>query len=143
MPMTGRKAHVARLKRIQGPAMERAVTNALFAGGQIIEQDAAFSITQGSVSGKGHVGSAPGEAPNNDTGVLARNIETVAKDVLLVEVSSDAPYSAALEFGHHYEDGRVIEERPFMRPARARKQADVERLVVKAVKHVVGGRTLS
>lgn len=131
MALKGRKAHVARLKRLSGPEMTREIGKALFAGGERIQVAAQISITEGAVSGKGHVVSAPGEAPNQDTGVLGNNIETVQREPLLVEVSSNAPYSAALELGTS-----KMAARPFMVPARDAERANVEKLVVQAVKRV-------
>lgn len=135
MAMKGRKAHVARLKRISGPTMERQIGRALFAAGEAIQVEAQLSITRGSVSGKNHVPSRPGEAPNQDTGVLGNNIETVQKEPLLVEVSSNAPYSAALEFGTS-----KMAARPFMQPAVDATRPEIEKLVVTAVKRIVGRR---
>lgn len=130
--MIGRKAHVARLRHLAGSDMERTVGKALFAAGEMIAVEAQISITTGAVSGKNHVPSKPGEPPNQDTGVLANNIETVQKQPLVVEVSSNAPYSAALEFG----TSRMA-ARPFMRPALAKKRKEAEQLVMQAVKAVV------
>jgi HK97 gp10 family phage protein len=131
MAFTGRKAHVARLKRIAGPTMEREIGKALFVGGNRIQVAAQISITAGSQSGKGHVPSTAPDPPNQDTGVLANNIETVQREPLLVEVSSNAPYSAPLEFGTSR-----MQARPFMAPARDAERANVERLVTDAVKRV-------
>jgi len=131
MGMIGRKAHVARLKRISGPTMEREVGKALFVGGNRIQTTAQISITTGAVSGKHHVPSAPGRPPNQDTGVLGNNIETVQVETLLVEVSSNASYSAALELGTSR-----MEARPFMAPARDTERKAVTDLVVEAVKRV-------
>lgn len=136
--------------------MVREVSKALFVGGERIQVAAQISITSGAVSGSKHIASAPGEAPNNDTGVLANNIETVLKEPLVVEVSSNAPYSAALEEGSsrsagvtarpgtkragpvRYEFGdSKTEARPFMAPARDAERAAVEKLVTAAVKRVV------
>lgn len=135
MGMTGRKAHVARLKRLSGPTMEREVGKALFAAGEMIQVEAQLSITRGAVSGKNHVASRPGEAPNQDSGVLANNIETTQEQPLVVQVTSSAPYSTALEFGT-----TKMAARPFMAPARDRMRRDIEALIVKAVKRVVGRR---
>jgi HK97 gp10 family phage protein len=135
MVMIGRKAHVARLRRLSGPAMEREVGKALFAAGNRIQVAAQISITEGAVSGKKHVASAPGQPPNQDTGVLGNNIETVLREPLLVEVSSNAPYSALLEFG----TSRMA-ARPFMAPARDAERSNAEKLVAAAVKRVVGRR---
>jgi hypothetical protein len=130
--LIGRKAHVARLKRLTGAGMEREVGKALFAAGNRIQVAAQISITEGAVSGKEHVPSRPGEAPNQDTGVLGNNIETVQIEPLLVEVSSNAPYSAALELGTSR-----MEARPFMAPARDRERRNAEQLVAQAVKRVM------
>ena len=97
---------------------------ALFAAGELVATTAQTSITRGAVSGKNHVPSAPGEPPNNDTGVLANNIEVTQPKPLLVKITSKAPYSAALEFG-----SSKMEARPFMRPARDQTRKDVVALV--------------
>jgi hypothetical protein len=131
MGMIGRKAHVARLKRLSGPAMEREVGKALFAAGERIQVAAQISITAGAVSGRNHIASLPGEAPNQDTGVLGNNIETVQVKPLLVEVSSNAPYSAPLELG----TSRMA-ARPFMAPARDQERAGAQQLIFDAVKRV-------
>jgi hypothetical protein len=118
--MIGAKAHVAHLRRMTGPEAVQEIGKALYAGGQLIEIEAEISITAGSVSGKGHVASKPGEPPNRDTGVLDGNIETATVEPLKVEVSSNAPYAAELEFGTS-----KIAERPYMRPATAKKRPEV------------------
>ncbi len=128
----GMKAHRARLKKLQGEAMTKAVGKALFAAGEMIEVEAEISITQGSVSGKNHVPSRPGEPPNRDSGHLDGNIETNQVAPLVVEVSSNAEYSAPLEFGTS-----KMAARPFMRPARDKKRKEVEQLIKQAVAHVV------
>lgn len=130
--MIGAKAHIARLKRLAGPEMERAVGKALFAAGELVQTEAQISLTRGAVSGKNHVPSAAGDPPNQDTGTLGNNIETRQINPLLVEVSSNAPYSAALEFGTS-----KMSARPFMRPARDKTRREAEQLVKKAVAAVV------
>lgn len=132
--MTGAKAHVARLKRLAGPEMDRKIGAALFAAGQRVQVEAQLSITRGAVSGAAHVPSRPGEPPNQDTGTLGNNIETVQIRPDLVEVSSNAPYSAPLEFG-----SSRIAARPFMRPARDKTRPAIEDLIIKAVKSLVRG----
>lgn len=112
--------------------MERRVGQALFAGGDLIRTEAQISITAGAVSGKGHVPSRPGEPPNNDTGHLANNIEAVQVEPLVVEVSSNAPYSAPLELGTS-----KMAARPFMAPARDAKRKAVVDLVQQAMDSVV------
>lgn len=123
MPLKGKTEATRRLRALAMGA-ERYVGPALFAGGEAIQVEAQNSITRGSVSGKNHVPSAPGEPPNNDTGVLANNIETVQVEPLRVQVSSNAPYSAALEWGTS-----KMEARPFMRPARDAKRAEIKKNV--------------
>lgn len=135
MGMIGRKAHVARLKRLSGPTMEREVGKALFAAGNRVQVAAQISITAGAVSGKGHVPSTAPNPPNNDTGVLAGNIETIQTAPLVVEVRSNAPYSAALEFG----TSRMA-ARPFMQPAIDAERKNVEQLVFQAVKRATKRR---
>lgn len=109
---TGLAARNRRLARLSSEAAHRRRMAALFAIGQHIETDAEISITAGSISGKDHVPSAPGEPPNADTRLLDTSIETTMEGPSEVHVTSNAPYSAALEFGTS-----KIEERPFMRPA--------------------------
>lgn len=130
--MIGAKAHVARLRKMTGEQMVRGVGKALFAAGEAIQVEAQISITAGSVSGKKHVPSAPGQPPNQDTGVLAGNIEVVQAAPLVVEVSSNAPYAAALEFGTS-----KVAARPYMGPARDAKRDEVVQLVRQAVANAV------
>jgi HK97 gp10 family phage protein len=132
--LTGAKAHADRLKRLAGPEMVRQVGAALVAAGSLIETEAALSITEGAVSGAKHVPSAPGQPPNADTHLLDRSIETVQVEPLKVEVSANAPYAAALEFGTSR-----MPERPYMRPATARKRDEATALIRGAVKKVIGG----
>jgi HK97 gp10 family phage protein len=117
-----------------GEGAERFIGQALFVGGEKIQVAAQISITAGAVSGKSHVPSAPGSAPNADTHRLADNIETVQPAPLRVEVSSNAPYSRALEFGTS-----KMGERPFMRPAAAAKRKEVTELIRKAINRVTRG----
>lgn len=131
MPMRGASAHIRRLQALAAES-EREVSAALFAGGEMIQVEAQRSITAGAVSGKAHVPSAPGEPPNNDTGVLANNIETTQPAKLRVRVTSSAGYSAGLEFGTS-----KVAARPFMRPARDKKKAEVKALVEKALGRAV------
>lgn len=132
--ITGNKEFAARLGRIAGPGKAGPIGKALYAAGNLIEIDAEISITKGSVSGKKHVASLPGQAPNRDSGTLDNNIETVLVSPLKVEVSSNAPYAAALEFGTS-----KMAARPYMRPAVARKKAEAVAMIQAAVAKVVNG----
>lgn len=124
MAIKGADAHAARLRRMQNGA--RATTAALYAAGQEIEIEAELSIVSGSISGKGHVPSAPGEPPNADTRDLDTKIETtvVAQNPPTVNVTAYSAHAVFLEFGT-----AKMEERPFMRPAVAKKRARAAELV--------------
>ena len=124
----GARAHAARLRGIRGQDMVRKVGAALFVAGQAIQVEAQLSITRGAVSGKGHVPSAPGQPPNQDTGVLANNIETTQIEDLKVHVSSNAPYAVPLEVGTS-----KMEARPYMAPAAHAKRKEATQLVRRAV----------
>lgn len=112
--------------------MVRFVGHALQSAGELIQREAQISITTGAASGRAHVPSRPGEPPNQDTGVLANNIETMLVAPLRVEVSSSAPYAAALEYGTS-----KMAERPYMRPAVEKKRKEVTALVRRAVDHAI------
>lgn len=128
----GAKAHRNRIAKLAGTEMVRGVGKALFAAGELIQVEAQISITAGAVSGKKHVPSAPGEPPNQDTGTLAGAIETNQIAPLVVEISSNAPYAAPLEFGTS-----KMEARPYMAPARDAKRREVTQLVRQAVDSAV------
>jgi HK97 gp10 family phage protein len=122
----GVTAHTNRLKRM---AANRTLTDrALYAAGQLIEIEAEIGITAGSVSGKGHVASNPGEYPNADTRQLDTSIDTVVVGHNRVDVVSNAPYSAFLEFGTSR-----MEARPFMAPSVAKKHDEAVALIQRAV----------
>lgn len=121
-----------RALRLMPGSVERRIAPALFAAGNRIQVAAQTSITDGAVSGAGHVASLPGEAPNNDTGVLANNIETVAVNPLKVEITSKARYAARLEFG----DSKIA-ARPYMAPAANRERQAATALVRKAMAKAV------
>ncbi|WP_010660215.1 HK97-gp10 family putative phage morphogenesis protein [Brucella anthropi] len=129
MTVKGLDKHVKRLQNMRKAA--RQVTGALYAAGQDIELDAERSITEGSVSGAGHVPSLPGQPPNRDTGHLDTNIETTveAQNPPTVHVTSHAEYSAALEYGTS-----KMAERPFMRPATEKNRKNVSSKVAEAVR---------
>ncbi|MBO9380450.1 HK97 gp10 family phage protein [Sphingomonas histidinilytica] len=95
----GAKEHAARLRRLTSPEAANVLTQALFTVGQNVQTDAQISITTGAVSGNNHKPSAPGTPPNNDSGTLANNIETIIAGPLHVQVTSNAPHAAIQEFG--------------------------------------------
>ncbi len=116
-------------QRFTRMAASRTLTDrALYVAGQMIEIEAEISITRGSVSGKGHVPSKPGEPPNADTRLLDTSIDTIVVGPNRVDVVSNAPYSSYLEFGTS-----SMAERPFMRPAAIAKTPEAVELVRRAV----------
>lgn len=118
--VTGLEARSARLKRMANDQATRRRMQVLYRAGQRIELDAEISITAGSISGKDHVPSQPGQPPNADTRQLDGEIETTLEGADQVHVTSNAPYSAALEFGTS-----KIAERPFMRPALEKNRGQI------------------
>ena len=98
---------------------EAETARAVRATAQAIRNDAIISVkshlSAGKVYTRGtvkHVASKPGSPPNQDRGTLTRNIRVAMNDDLTADISSNAPYSAALEFGTSN-----IDARPFMTPA--------------------------
>lgn len=118
------KGAAAKLRNAK--ANGRRIVQKLYAAGQLIEMEAERSITNGSISGAGHIPSLPGQPPNADTRFLDTNIETEIASVSppTVTVTSKAPYSAALEFG----TSKMV-ERPFMRPATKKYRSKVHEMV--------------
>lgn len=132
--ITGRERVSQRLSGMHGERMVRDVGEALFAGGEVLQTHAQHLITEGSVSGKNHVPSLPGEPPNNDTGVLKGNIEVAQLAPLRVEVSSNAPYAVPLEAG-----SSKMAARPYMGPATRAKRKEIIKLVHDAVSRATKG----
>ena len=127
----GLDAHLARLNKLNKEA--RSVAGAIaFEGADTIKAEAQRSISAGSVSGKNHVPSKPGKPPNFDTGFLSGAIVTIQSGPLTAEVGALAPYSAALEFGTSR-----VKARPFMRPARDKKKAEIQKRFASQMKTLV------
>lgn len=135
--VSGVDKHRARMLKLAGPEFDNLVGRALFVGAQSIQVAAQLSITEGSVSGKNHVASLPGEPPNNDTGVLANNIEATQVEPLRSQVTSSAPYAVELELGTS-----KMAARPYMEPAAQRERPQIVENVVKAVNKVLGGASV-
>lgn len=126
--ITGSTGASNRLHGLGGQRKVALVGRALFAGGEIIKAAAAHSITEGSVSGKGHVPSKPGEPPNADTHQLDRGIIVEQPAPLRVLIASTAPHALPLERGTN-----KMAARPSMGPAARQSRAEVTTLVGKAV----------
>lgn len=126
--ISGSISATKRLNRLAGQQKVELVGRALFAAGDAIKAEAQHLITEGAVSGKGHVPSRPGEPPNEDTGHLRTNITVEQAGPLRVLVASNARYSRALEDGTS-----KMAARPFMGPAARRKRAEVVATVNTAI----------
>lgn len=131
MAMKGKDRHMRRLRRLSEGG-QRVANKVVVVGAELIRAEAHLSISRGSVSGKGHVASAPGEPPNRDTGHLQAHLTTTNPRPLLAEVRSEAEYAAALEFGTER-----MAERPYIRPARDAKKRDIDRLFQTEMGHMI------
>ena len=88
-----------RLDAFRSQQLLRAVQAALYEAADLVRSEAFRSISAGSVSGKKHKPSAPGQPPNRDTGVLQAHIRAELVSPLEARVTSEAPYADALENG--------------------------------------------
>ena len=113
MPLIGAKKHIDRLKRLSGPEVTKIAGAVVYEGADMIRAEAFRSVSAGSVSGKNHVPSKPGEPPNRDTGELQASMTTRQTGPLSAEFREDAPHARPLEFGTS-----KMAARPHVRPAR-------------------------
>jgi hypothetical protein len=132
----GADKHLKRLKAM-GPRVEREASKLIYALADMHVAEASHLITQGAVSGKNHQPSAPGEAPNEDTGALRASGHVERTGTLTANSVFDAPHAVPLELGTS-----DMAERPYARPAARTVRRKAEPLVEKAVKRIVGGGTL-
>ena len=107
-------------------------------GGQLIRAEAVKSIQSGAKSGimyqkynprREHRASAPGQAPASDTGNLVSKIIVKQKTKNIVNVESNADYSAFLEYGTS-----KMDPRPFMLPAFEKSKKPIINAVFNRVK---------
>lgn len=132
--ITGGGSHRNRLASLKSQGMNNSA--ALFAAADMIRTEAVLSITAGSISGKNHVPSAPGEPPNADTNTLDNSIHVRKVDNNHYEVVADAPYAVAQEYGTA--DGRLA-ERPYMRPAAKLAGPNAAKLITISVQRAAKG----
>lgn len=130
------------LNSFGGPQLQRDIGAALFATADDVRAKSRRLITAGSVGGKGHVASSPGEPPNNDTGNLIATHETRLLEWNHAQVAVTAPYAAPLETGTS-----KMAARPFLGPATRASKPDMEKRVTAAIQQAarraaasVGGR---
>lgn len=127
----GLDAHLARLRTLTADA--RKVAGAVvYEVADAIRAEAFRSISAGSVSGAGHVPSAPGEPPNRDTGHLQAGLVSAQTGPLSAEVRSNAAYASVLEFG-----GSNTAARPYMRPARDKELPKAQRRMTEQMEKLV------
>lgn len=128
----GMREHMRRLQRLSSAEVIRAAGAAVYESADAIRAEAFRSISAGSTSGAGHVPSAPGEAPNRDTGHLQANLKNVETGPLSAEVRSEAEYAAPLEFGTS-----KVAARPYMRPARDKELEPSQRRLAQQIERLV------
>lgn len=126
MPLRGRKEHRASMRRLSDARIAEAIGAGLYEAADVIRAKAFQSISAGSVSGKGHKPSKPGEPPNRDKGDLQTGLKIARTGKLKAEVRSEAKHSRPLEFGTS-----KMSARPFLRPARDATRDEVRTIVEK------------
>lgn len=108
----GLDKHIKKLRSF-GDGMEAESMQQMMIIGEQVRQHAMESIRQGTVRGRGHIPSQPGQPPKGDSGQLELSIEVLARRTeKSVVVIANAPHAGAMEFGT-----RTILPRPYMRPA--------------------------
>lgn len=132
MAFKGLDKHRNRLKRLASAEVVRVAGAVVYEGADMIRAEAFRLVSAGSVSGKGHVASRPGEPPNRDTGVLQANFETQQTGATSAEFRSKAPYAGALEFG----TSRMA-SRPYVRPARDSQSPKIRKRFAEQVDKLV------
>jgi HK97 gp10 family phage protein len=115
-----------------GPDLVRVAGAAVYEAADDIRAEAFRSISAGSVSGAGHVPSAPGEPPNRDAGDLQAGIKVARTGPLTAEVRAEAEHSRPLEFG----TSRMA-ARPFIRPARDKNLDRAQRRLAQQIDRLV------
>jgi hypothetical protein len=115
--------HSARLARLARHRVVPALGDVIEAGAQAIAEDAANSIRADSISGPGHIPSAPGQPPNADSHDLDQSIHATE----LIELSDSIRASVSADSEHAWieKGGANVEPRPYMEPAVERARHDV------------------
>ena len=123
---------VAKLRRGITPKGLDIIEGQLLKSAQDIVNDAKQSITDGAVSGAGHVPAKSPNAPNNDTGNLASNIRAYKVGPLHTRAASEAKYAVPMEIG--FTSGGVFHGPwPYMGPAAQKNKSQIPIDVAKAV----------
>lgn len=119
-------------------ACKRGMRNALNATGLIVMSRAKWLLQKGPKTGRiykrgsiVHQASAEGEAPATDTGELASSINYDTNEgEISVDISADAEYAAALEFGS---PKRNLGKRPFLTRALREMVDKIVKIFSKAI----------
>lgn len=131
-----RAALASRQKELDAGIHEAVTKTGLWLHGDIIKR-----YQRGPASGqvytkysprRRHQASAPGQAPQTDTGRLAGGM-TFRQLPDGVEVVNRVQYARALEYGHKYRTGQRILPRPAWRPAAKEAEKILTRLVSEAL----------
>lgn len=123
----------AKLRRIQAK-VHKGANAGVYAGADYIRAAIQHSIVEGSVSGKNHVPSLPGEPPNADTRQLDTNIVVRPYPdrfaaAIVAEAPSDAPKKPkSLEYGT-----KKMKARPFMRPGFRNNKKEAKEIIRRSV----------
>ena len=88
------------------------VTDVLLRAADRVRTDYIDRVNEGGGTGAAHVPSAPGQAPNTDTGVLVGSAGSAVRGRNLTETFVEADYGPHLEFGTD-----KMAPRPALRPA--------------------------
>lgn len=136
MSRDGREQLRRRLRFYQSAEFRDLAGSLLYEYADQIRAEAFRSISAGSVSGAGHIPSAPGESPNRDTGALQAGLKVERTGLLTAEVRAETPYSTPLEFGTS-----KMAARPFLRPARDKVGAVAEQEFSRKLAREVRRRT--
>lgn len=118
-----------RLRFMASPQFLDAASRGVFEAADAVKAEAQHLITAGSISGRGHVPSKPGEPPNNEFGDLKSGIEVSQPSPFVGRVTSTAAHARPLEFGTS-----KMAARPHIRPARDNTQPEAERILEQQIR---------
>jgi len=122
MTLKGKDAHIRRLRKLSGNQVKGLAGAIVYEGADTIRAEAFRLVSAGSVSGKGHVASLPGEAPNREHGDLQAGMKAAQTGPVTAEFRSEADHAQPLEFGTS-----KMAARPHVRPARDTKKPEIEK----------------
>ncbi len=128
----GADRHSRRLRNMRGIKTVEKIGQGVFTLAEHGRVEAQLSITKDSISGKGHIASAPGEAPNANTRELDTSIKAYKTGPVSAVYSADAAHAIPLEFGTD-----KMAERPFMRPSANKVRAKIKDVMGNVVKAII------